>query len=978
MTGSLRLRSLLAASVSLAAVMGVAAPAFAQDTTVGEIVVTAQKREEAIQDVPIAVSAFSQDSLEKAKIDGGPNLVLAIPNVNFSKGNFTGYNFQIRGVGAKLVSSSGDAGTGIHLNNAPLTANNLFESEFFDVERVEVLRGPQGTLYGRNATGGVVNLITAKPVDTFEASIRAEVGNFNTRKLRGMVNIPLGDMAAVRVSGNMLQRDGFGDNLTTGNDVDDRDLWNTRVTFAFNPTDTFNTTLLWDHFEEDDSRSRIGKQLCVKDTGATSVGGVGVSGVAPVAAIQRGFLSQGCTNASLNDPGILGTVNTAATLGGLFGALTGLTNGDALAGMMQDPDIRNIQSAADPIYQAETDIIQFNITWDMSDELQLTSLTSYSKNDLFTRQDYNRIVPTATFNTSPNPVNAFGGPVAASVIASQQRANCGGATTGPCADAVAANPAVIAAAAGAYPAIYAGLFPGGVVNDPQVGAHNRFTTFDISSGSGENFSQELRLQSAFDGPFNFNIGAIYLDFTAESDYFVMGNTLTAYAQVNNYLNTGSANCGPTTPGCVYIDPNAIPDRSGHNYYDNTGAYHLKSRAAFGEVYWQLTDTLKATGGLRYTHDMKRVENRPVQLSNPGSGIPLSTTEPYLKAEFEEITGRFNVDWKPELSFTDETMVYASYSRGYKAGGVNPACSINCANYPPTFAPEFVDAWEIGAKNTLMGGALVMNVTGFTYDYIGYQVSKIVNRTSVNENIDAEIKGLEFESVWSPLDGLRLNANIGYLSTEITGGTSIDVFDRTQGDPLLTLVKSSSASNCVVTTANAALALSISNATNNPFTLLGLCTPVTTATAGTPLFAGGPVAVGTNAFGGLISDGYEVDLSGNKLPNAPEWTLSLGAQYSWTMFGDWDATIRADYYRQADSFSRIYNSAADRLEGWENANATFTITNAAAGWAFEAYVKNIMDDEVLTDTYLTDDSSGLFRNGFYGEPRTYGVAVTKSF
>ena len=116
----------------------------------------------------------------------------------------------------------------------------------------------------------------------------------------------------------------------------------------------------------------------------------------------------------------------------------------------------------------------------------------------------------------------------------------------------------------------------------------------------------------------------------------------------------------------------------------------------------------------------------------------------------------------------------------------------------------------------------------------------------------------------------------------------------------------------------------------------------------------------------------------KLPNAPEWTLSLGAQYSWTMFGDWDATIRADYYRQADSFSRIYNSAADRLEGWENANATFTITNAAAGWAFEAYVKNIMDDEVLTDTYLTDDSSGLFRNGFYGEPRTYGVAVTKSF
>ena len=129
MSESLRLRSMLIASVSAAAMLGVAAPAFAQDTTVGEVVVTAQKREEAIQDVPIAVSAFSAETLEKARIDGGPNLVLAVPNVNFSKGNFTGYNFQIRGVGSKLVAGSGDAGTGIHLNNAPLTAHRLADGK---------------------------------------------------------------------------------------------------------------------------------------------------------------------------------------------------------------------------------------------------------------------------------------------------------------------------------------------------------------------------------------------------------------------------------------------------------------------------------------------------------------------------------------------------------------------------------------------------------------------------------------------------------------------------------------------------------------------------------------------------------------------------------------------------------------------------------------------------------------------------------
>jgi outer membrane receptor protein involved in Fe transport len=164
---------------------------------------------------------------------------------------------------------------------------------------------------------------------------------------------------------------------------------------------------------------------------------------------------------------------------------------------------------------------------------------------------------------------------------------------------------------------------------------------------------------------------------------------------------------------------------------------------------------------------------------------------------------------------------------------------------------------------------------------------------------------------------------------------------------------------------------------NPFALLAVCSLAAPVAPGTLLFAGGPRAIGQNAFGGLISDGYEVDIGGNSLPNSPEWTISLGAQYTWSM-GDWDATIRADYYRQTDSFSRIYNAATDKLEGWDNANMTFTVANSAMGLSLEAYVKNLTDEEVLTDTYLTDDSSGLFRNGFYGEPRTYGVSITKSF
>ncbi|MBT9473387.1 MAG: TonB-dependent receptor [Phenylobacterium sp.] len=944
MLNTLHLRSLLIVGASAAAMSSIASPAWSQNV-IQELVVTAQKREEALQDVPIAVSAFNQDALEKGKIDGGPNLVLAVPNVNFSKGNFTGYNFQIRGIGSKLVAGSGDAGTGIHLNNAPLISNNLFETEFYDVERVEVLRGPQGTLYGRNATGGVVNLITAKPVDEFQAMIRGEIGNYSTRKVRGMVNLPLGDVFALRVAGSYLKRDGFGKNLVTGNDADDRDLWGGRATLGFTPTDNFRAYFMIDHFDEEDSRSRIGKQFCTKDNGPSNVGGLGYSAAAGglIGQIQRGLFSQGCQATSLYSAGALGTVNSQATLGGLFGALGGFQTGDAYAGKMQTSDVRDIESSFDPIYRSKTDIYEFNLDWDLTDDLRLTWLTAYTKFDLYTRQDYNRYTPSTSFNTSPNPVNAF-------------------------------------AAVPGYAGIYASLFPGGVINDAQNKPANRFTTSDISSAFTEQWSHEVRLQSAYDGPFNFNVGAIMVRYQGTGDYYVMFNTGTGYYQLNNLFNTGNPNCNGPSP-CIAVDQNYEPNRSGHNYYDAYGPYDLRSHAFFGELYWQATDTLKFTGGLRYTVDDKEVENHQVTLGTPGSGIggPIPGTPDILHVKFKETTGRIGFDWKPDLGFTDETLVYAFYSRGYKAGGLNSPCSggagVICG--PATFDPEFINSIEIGAKNTVLNGTMTLNVTAFHYDYKGYQVSKIVNRASTNENIDAKIKGAEFESVWQPLQGLRLNAAIGWLDTEIGKGQSIDTFNRTQSNPNLVLIKTAAASNCVVSMASAQTALGFSNATNNPFAVLGACTPTSTAGAGTNI-GGGALAVGTNAFGGLVSDGVPVNLDGKELPNAPHWTISLGAQYTYEFGNNWSATLRGDYYKQTETFARIYNSEPDRIDDWQNVNLTLTFANPESGWEVAGFVKNATDEEAITDFYLTDDSSGLYRNAFYTEPRTYGVSIQKRF
>ena len=136
--------------------------------------------------MPIAVSAFNAAALEKQQIDNSSDLMLTLPNITFTKTSFTGSSFTIRGVGDLCVGVSCDQATGVHLNGAPIPSTRLFETEFFDLERIEVLRGPQGTLFGRNATSGVVNLITAKPNLTgFTASGEAEYGNFDSIEGQG-------------------------------------------------------------------------------------------------------------------------------------------------------------------------------------------------------------------------------------------------------------------------------------------------------------------------------------------------------------------------------------------------------------------------------------------------------------------------------------------------------------------------------------------------------------------------------------------------------------------------------------------------------------------------------------------------------------------------------------------------------------------------------------------------------------------------
>ena len=106
--------------------------------------------------------------------------------------------------------------------------------------------------------------------------------------------------------------------------------------------------------------------------------------------------------------------------------------------------------------------------------------------------------------------------------------------------------------------------------------------------------------------------------------------------------------------------------------------------------------------------------------------------------------------------------------------------------------------------------------------------------------------------------------------------------------------------------------------------------------------------------------------------------SVGAQYSWDLPGGWGATLRGDYYRQTEQYARVYNTAYDKIEGWENVNLTLKVEKPEWGLEVDAYVKNLLNDVPIIDAYTSDDSSGLFTNIFLSEPRTYGMSVTKRF
>ncbi|WP_298021016.1 TonB-dependent receptor [uncultured Parasphingopyxis sp.] len=182
------------------------------------IVVTANKREESLQDVALAISAIGGDSLAERGIDDISNLQSYVPNLHVGQEQ-DGFKISLRGIGIQGTSSITDSGVAYYADNFYLSRPAGGSAVFYDVNRVEVLRGPQGTLYGRNATGGVVNVISNEPSDVFEGEIGGTYGSRDLLEVRGFVNVPFGEVGAARLSAVYSREDGYVRNLGPGDDL---------------------------------------------------------------------------------------------------------------------------------------------------------------------------------------------------------------------------------------------------------------------------------------------------------------------------------------------------------------------------------------------------------------------------------------------------------------------------------------------------------------------------------------------------------------------------------------------------------------------------------------------------------------------------------------------------------------------------------------------------------------------------------------
>ncbi len=758
----------LFATASLAVVIfaGAAHAQGSQSTTIEELVVTAEKREQSLQDVPIAISAFTSKQRDLVGISSIQDLTNFTPGFVYQSANDRA---SMRGIGRLTNVHSVDGAVAIYIDGLFTTSTVLAGGPPLETDRVEILRGPQGTLYGRNAIGGTVNVISARPTDTPYAEVRAIAENFGFTNFQGAASGPLAENLSVRVSGYKLnQNEGYYTNVnkgmpTEGSKRDEYEVqFQVKAQFGENADLWMNyKTLEWNN--RGGPGARAGYLNGPYETGLTdpnfsivynSAHGytpeTGVSGIVPGSLVQFGSGTT-TTNPALSDPRKFNT-NEA-----------------------QHVTLTDVHSfTANFAYHLPTFDIKYigglqNYKYDLTGDTDATNVKSYQIplaagsvcGNVHTLYGFG----ISTVDCSPMTVNAdntyhyFEYPtwysheinIASTTdsplqwIAGVYYYNEKYSGTGSTADFFLKGQSSLQT-----PILGAAPNPDGVWS----AGHYALTT--------ESKAVFGQIDWKATDTLKFTLGLRYTkDHKFGTEYRrIVCNSDVCYAGL--YPAIGLAGFGPGTAanwGSLLGNLGALPAVGKAFGLGNA----LAPLGGLGNGAMDLTATLAPTttaaGAKGVTSPTVCTGAVCKQYTiDPATGVAARN----LGDTSDAVTGTFGVQWDP----SEGTMGYARYSRGYKAFGLSAGSFL----VAPEADPEFVNSYEIGFKKSI-GRTLQVNAALYYLDYRNLQapVTVRVGPTNVNQFINvakSRSDGLELDVIWQPIQPLRLTLDYSYDETRI--------------------------------------------------------------------------------------------------------------------------------------------------------------------------------------------------------------------
>lgn len=705
MNNRFQVKTLATSAFCMAISAALSFPAVVQAQVLEEITVTAERRETTLQDTPISILSFSGDTLQQMDTQDVREMGDFLPNVAIGEG-VEGGNiplFMIRGIGATGGSSNTERGVALYIDDVyfPRAQGSLFK--LMDVERLEVLRGPQGTLFGRNTTGGAMRYITRKPHEDFEAEVRVALGTEGRENVTGTLNVPFSETVMGRFQIGSFHEDayvhGISNNpleptLPDGGEADDTAFIGK---LRFVPSDVVTVDLGFSYSDSETSGPANDVLANIAPfPGTFQIGALH----AMITAVPDGQSSV----TALQPPGSFATPRPAWTPDDFAALDAFLLNGpytftnDCYISAVDPALIPGNESGLTSITDqcsrvgddAQVQTTSLDISWDINSDVTLRSITGLLSNE----------------------------------------------------------------------------YEGGVA----WGGYGTFVGYrEIDS---DVFSQEFQLTGASES----------LDWVAGTFYYTEDAE-----EFQNNLQVGYAPAGPVAGRAL-----------GYGGQTRFTELETNSWGVFGQLTWALNDAWNVTAGLRYSNDDKEGSSRRADRWNqntapaavvvgtvadlPPEGDTFSADESWDSWDY-----RFTVDY----SITDDVMLFATYSKAYKSGGININLEDEPAAFPTidppitndpaghnggvsVFDPEEVNNIELGLRSDFLDGRARLNLTLFNMDYTDMQLSTPIAAAlpgrapfvSITNAAEVDISGAELEFMLAVTDNLTLNANVGTTDAEI--------------------------------------------------------------------------------------------------------------------------------------------------------------------------------------------------------------------